>query len=149
MDISLMIGKIKFNLRVGVVLRYQDEVLIELSKIGTNSVIPGGRIKVGEDSRDALKREMEEEMGFSIAKEKLSFVKLFENFFTYENTPVHELFIVYEYPVCESDYQKLCILKDNKDNNNTYFSFIKLNDLDKVNLLPEALIDTLKDTSRN
>ena len=144
-----MIGNTKFNLRVGVILRYKDEVLIEISKIGSNSVIPGGRIKVGEPSCEALKREIKEEMGFLIDKEKLSFVKLFENFFTYENTPVHELFIVYEYPVCESDYQKLCILKDNKDNDNTYFSFIKLNDLDKVNLLPETLIDIIKDTSIN
>ena len=143
MDISVMIGNTKFNLRVGVIFKYREEVLIELSKIGSNSVIPGGRIKVGEDSRDAIKREMEEEMGFSIDKEKLVFVKLFENFFTYENTPVHELFIVYEYPVCEDAYQKLCTLKDNKDNDNTYFSFIKLNDLDKINLLPEKLIDTI------
>ena len=105
MDISLIINKIKLNIRVGVIFRYHEEVMIELSKIGSNSVIPGGRIKIGEASQDALKREMEEEMGFSIDKKRLEFKKLFENFFTYESTPVHELFIVYEYVVFPSFQQ--------------------------------------------
>ena len=88
-------------------------------------------------------------MGFSIDKKRLVFKKFFENFFTYESTPVHELFIVYEYSVFEDDYQKLCKLKENKDNENTYFSFVKLSDLEKVDLLPKSLIEVLKDTSKN
>ena len=34
MDISLMINNIKLNIRVGVIMKYQGKVLVELSKRG-------------------------------------------------------------------------------------------------------------------
>ena len=97
MDISVVINNIKLNIRVGVIFKYGNETLIELSKIGSNSVIPGGRIKIGEKSIDAIKREIMEELNFDIGVNKLTFVKIIENFFKLDTNKYHELFFVYNY----------------------------------------------------
>ena len=74
-DLSLMIDDIKLNIRVGIIFRYNNKTLIEVLKSRKgNSVIPGGRVKIDELSIDSLKREMMEEMHFSLVDEKLSFI---------------------------------------------------------------------------
>ena len=74
-DLSIFVDETKLNIRVGVIIRHANEFIIEVSKIGENSVIPGGRIKIGESSIDALVRETREEMGFEIKKEKAKFLR--------------------------------------------------------------------------
>ena len=69
-DLSIMVDDVKLNIRVGIIFKYQDKVLIELSNT-SNSVIPGGRIKINEKSSDAIKREIKEEMDFDLDSKKL------------------------------------------------------------------------------
>ncbi len=145
-DLSIMIDDIKLNIRVGVILKYGEKVLIEISKIGGNSVIPGGRIKIGEASIDALVREMNEEMRFLLVREKLRFKDIYENFFILDNVKVHELFFVYEYNVNNLEYKVISKIKNNMDNESSYFEFVKISDLNKINLLPKKIIDLIKNT---
>ena len=143
-DLKGMIDDVIFNIRVGVILEYQYKVLIEISKIGSNSVIPGGRIKAYETSINAIKREIMEETGFDLNENKLEYVKVLENLFEYDGNKVHELFFVYRYKVNGSEYEYFNGLKDNKDNDSTYFEFIDKTNIDKVNLLPLVLIDIIR-----
>ena len=145
MDISIVINDIKLNVRVGVIFKYNNEVFIELSKIGSNSVIPGGRIKIGEKSIDAIKREIKEELNFDIDVNKLTFVKVIENFFMLDTNKFHELFFVYKYNVSEKEYEVLSNIKNNQDNINSYFEFVNLNNLGNINLLPVEIIELIKD----
>ncbi len=143
-DLSIMVDDTKLNIRVGVILKYQEKVLLELSKVGSNSVIPGGRVRINEKTREALVREVKEEMAYNLDIEKLKFLEVIENFFIYEGMKVHELFFVYQYPVNEKEYQSLINIKDNQDSQNTYFAFITMDELDKVDLLPVKIIDIIK-----
>ena len=54
----------------------------------------GGGIEFGEHSRDALLREMREELGAEV--EKLELVGVLENVFTYEGARGHEIVFVYD-----------------------------------------------------
>ena len=48
-DIVVKIDDIILNIRVGIIFKYHDNVLIEIRKDRTgNSVIPGGRVKIDE-----------------------------------------------------------------------------------------------------
>ncbi len=125
MDLSIMVGKYKLNIRVGVIFKYHGKTLIEIRKdrVG-NSVIPGGRIKIGEKSSEALIREINEEMGILLEKDKLIYRNTIEEFFTFDNTKYHEIFFVYEYPVNEEFYQKLINIEDNLDNHITEYIFV-------------------------
>ena len=54
----------------------------------------GGGIEFGEHSRDAMLREISEELGAEV--ERLELVGVLENIFTYEGAPGHELVFVYD-----------------------------------------------------
>jgi len=143
-DISIFVDKTKLNIRVGVIIRHANEFIIEVSKIGENSVIPGGRIKIGESSIDALVRETREEMGFEIKKEKAIFKTCIENFFNYHGTDCHELFFLYEYELDDGEYESLKSIGDNKDNEYNCFKFLPKDGFDGYNLLPLQVHDLIR-----
>ncbi len=132
-----MVGDYKLNIRVGVIFKYQGKALIEIRKdrVG-NSVIPGGRLKAGEASSDALIREINEEMGITLEKDKLIYKNTIEEFFTFDEKKYHEIFFIYEYPVDEEFYHRLLSVKNNKDNSTTEYIFVAPEEFEKVLLLP-------------
>ena len=69
-DLSIMVDSIKFNYRVGLLIKKGNQVLIECNDILDYSVVPGGRVKLLEDSLNALIREVKEEMHLSFNKKK-------------------------------------------------------------------------------
>lgn len=145
-DLSLIVDDYYLNIRVGIIFKYHDKVLIEIRKdrVG-NSVIPGGRIKIGEDSSNAIVREIKEEMGITLNKEKLVYIKTLENFFIFENRNVHEIFFVYKYFVDEELYEKLNNVKENLDNHITEYIFINYKEFEKYDLLPLKIRDIIKE----
>ncbi len=142
-DLSIMVDDVKLNIRVGIIFKYQDKVLIELSNT-SNSVIPGGRIKINEKSSDAIKREIKEEMDFDLDSKKIQFLNVLEEFFEIDNVQFHEIFFVYNYLVDKNDYNALLKIKRNLDSTTNYYEFVDINKLKEVNLLPERLIEMIK-----
>ena len=139
-DISLPIDDIYLNIRVGIIFKYNDKVLIEIRKdrVG-NSVIPGGRLKIDELRTDALKREIKEEMGFILEDNRIKYKDTIESFFSFDGKRFHELFFVYEYIVDDEIYQRLLEVKENHDNHITDYIFVGYDEFDRVDLLPMEL----------
>lgn len=142
-DLKIDIDGVRLNVRVGVIMRHKDDIIIEISTVGRNSVIPGGRIRINEKSTTALAREIQEEMGFVVDEKKMKLVKVFENFFTYDKKDFHEIYFLYEYKLSEKEFKNLK-LEGNKDNDTTYFTFVNKNDIGKYNLLPIELHKIIK-----
>ena len=142
-DLKLKMDDVWLNVRCGAVMRYEKKVILEISTVGRNSVVPGGRIRIGEHSKDALLRELKEEMDFSADREKLRFRKVFENFFLYDGEEVHEIYFLYEYDLSKEEYEGLQ-LADNMDNDTTYFKFIPFEEMEKYNLLPTELYEIIR-----
>ena len=144
-DIALKIDDIFLNIRVGIIFKYEDKVLIEIRKdrVG-NSVIPGGRLKIDEYRLDALKREINEEMNISLDDNKIIEKDVIEEFFDFDGKRYHELFFVYEYKMDEEFYHKLLNVKDNQDNRTTEYIFVSYDEFDKVDLLPMKIRDIIK-----
>lgn len=142
-DLKLDIDGIRLNVRVGAIIRYKEDVVIEISKLGLNSVVPGGRIKINEKSTTALKRELKEELDFEIDENKLTIKKVFENFFNFNGNSVHEIYFLYEYNLSDDEFKGLK-LEANKDNETTYFKLVNKFEIDKYNLLPLELHDIIQ-----
>ena len=138
-DLNLYVDEVCVNIRCGAIMRSGDDVVLEVSRVGVNSVIPGGRIKINESSRDAIKREMLEEMGIAIRDDALSFVTVLENFFEYNSIPVHEIFFIYEYNLDKEEVSIINALCGNNDNSTTYFKFVDKNAIEGYDLLPLTL----------
>lgn len=145
-DIALKIDDIFLNIRVGIIFKYQNKVLIEIRKdrVG-NSVIPGGRLKIDEYRFEALRREIKEEMGIILDDKRIIYKDTIEEFFNFDNKKYHELFFVYEYVMDDDFYQELLKVKENKDNNTTEYIFVSYDEFDEVNLLPMKIRDIIKE----
>ena len=140
-DLKVAIGDVRLNVRCGLIMRYGDDVVLEISKVGRNSVIPGGRIQTMESSREAIAREMKEEMGLEIDPTKVRALTVLENFFTYEERGFHEIYFLYEYILSEKEVEAIKALSGNMDNKETYFSFVEAEKVEEYNLLPKALYE--------
>lgn len=100
-DVSLIVDNVKLNYRTAVILCCGENVLLHKPNADDFWNMPGGRVKFGEDSLSALKREISEELGYEIEESKL--IAFGENFFTYRDVFYHELVTIYKVEVASSE----------------------------------------------
>ncbi len=60
-----------FNYRVGAICKHDNKILILQNKGEDFWYVPSGRVKMLENSEDALKRELAEEIGVPIKRKRL------------------------------------------------------------------------------
>ena len=137
-DVSVMIDNVKFNYRAGLIIECGNEILVEVNPDIDFVTLPGGRVKTMESSKEGLKREIKEELDFSIKEKNLCLRGIIENFFEFDNKKYHELFFLYKITINKAHklYGKEIV---NKDSEKSYFKWVKKSDLTKVNLLPKVL----------
>ena len=136
-DLSIMIGDVKLNIRVGVILEYNKKILIEKNKEFDYCVLPGGRIHTLESTEEALIREVKEELGIDISEKNLKIFSIIENFFEKNNKNYHELYYLYKIEL-DNDYN----IKDgfeNIDNNDSDFYWYTREKFKENNILPSIL----------
>ena len=89
MDAVFVMEEKVFNYRVAGVWIEHDHVLLHRRKDDTYWALPGGRVKLLEDSKTSLIREMKEELGQDVNVENLLWIT--ENFFDYDECKFHEI----------------------------------------------------------
>ncbi|HEY1997251.1 NUDIX hydrolase [Paraburkholderia sp.] len=87
--ISFDSGPFRFQLRAAAVLLQRDKVLLHRANDDTFWSLPGGRVEPGEEAAVTVMREMLEELGVTVAIERL--VWMVENFFHYAGKQQHEV----------------------------------------------------------
>ena len=104
------------------------KVLLCRAKGGSSTYLPGGHIEFGETGREALVREVREELG--VASETGAFLGVVENAFEQHGKPHAEINLVYELkidaPSVESQEDWI------------EFEWCPIGELDAANLLPAA-----------
>lgn len=141
-DLSIIIDGVKFNFRVGLLVKMKKQVLVECNQDYDFVVLPGGRVKTLESSEDALIREINEEMKIDLTNYNLEFICIDENFFELDNIKYHELYFIYKIEIDENneDFKDSMINYDSKVN---YYKWVDILDLKEVNLLPKSLINII------
>ncbi len=104
------------------------KVLLCRAKGGKSTYLPGGHIEFGETGREALVREVREELG--VASETGAFLGAVENTFLQHGKPHAEINLVYEMKMDAVD------VRSREDW--IEFEWCGLDQLDAANLLPEA-----------
>ncbi len=84
---------LRFNYRVAGAAYTDGHVLLHQSDRDDFWSLPGGRVEGGESSATSLAREFREELGTDVTVERPLWIV--ENFFTYRDTPFHELGFYY------------------------------------------------------
>ena len=105
----------------------------------------GGGIEFGEHSRDAMLREIREEIGAEV--ENLELVGVLENIFIYEGQQGHEVVFVYDAEfIDKSLYKKSELLGYEREIDINFvarWQSVEVINQSKVRLVPEALIGLL------
>ena len=104
MDISVELENYKLNVRTCAFIRCKGEILVCEHKNKNYYSLPGGRVKVGEDSKEALLRELKEELNYDLGENDLRITRVIENFFVSKGQNVHEYLFVYLCDLDESLY---------------------------------------------
>ena len=143
-DISVMIDGVKFNFRVGVIFENNGRILLETGDNIDFSVIPGGRVQTLETVKQALIREVMEELEIDISEYKINFVSIIENFFVMDETKYHELYYVFRVKLDDD-----CIITKqdnfiNKDSGKSSYTWVDMDKLDSIKILPVELKDVIK-----
>lgn len=137
-DLTLDIDKnIIFNYRVGVMIYKGNKVLLETAPDALCSVLPGGRVKALENTKIALKRELNEELHFDVDIERLKDAALIENFFEYEGNSVHEMYFVYRLKANDNELNDKFLV--NYDSDNNYYKWVDNGEFENENILPVCI----------
>ena len=147
-DISIQIGQRLFNYRVSAVFKCGDKILLHHGLDKDHYTLPGGRVKEGESTVTALKREIKEEMGLDIEYVRpFSFI---ENFFEMDGKLYHELLVTHELKFKdESIYNKKIIMPiEEEEKGKIEFVWYNVEDLDKIQFVPTKLKELIKNDSK-
>ena len=146
-DVFIKLDGFKFNFRVAAIMQYKDKVLIQKSCKDDFYGLIGGKVQQKERTVDALKREIEEEIGFYINEKRCKLSRVCENFFHYNLTEYHELLFIYFIELNEDDdIEKnndfMCI-----DKKTTKMCWKKIKELEGIDLRPKEAKPILNNTN--
>ena len=108
------------------------KVLLCRAKGGKSTYLPGGHIEFGETGREALVREVREELG--VASETGAFLGAVENTFLQHGKPHAEINLVYDLKIADDAAARAVQAQEDW----IEFLWCPLAELASANLLPEA-----------
>ncbi|MDA9793100.1 NUDIX domain-containing protein [Bacteriovoracaceae bacterium] len=136
-----------FTYRVGAICLHDDNVLLCRAEGDEHWFIPGGRVDFGEDSKQTLIREVEEELGVEVEPKRLLWT--IENFFELKGKSHQEIAFYYEVDLPDylKELEMICGIEledETLKELQITFEWIPVYVLDTVNLKPSILITELQ-----
>lgn len=137
MDIKIKTEDLKFKFRVSAIIINNDKLLV--NKYGEDSYcLPGGYVKLGEKSEEAIIREIKEETGIDFRVIRLAGIT--ENFFeNLRHEKTHGIDFYYYLEANNKDLDKLDMNYVEDGNINHHYSWISLNKIEEYNILPSII----------
>lgn len=84
-DIKFQEGNDFFNYRVAAMIESDAKYLFQKMPNDTNYTLVGGRVHFMETTKEAMIREVQEEVGYDITNDEFHMVEIAENFFDYQD----------------------------------------------------------------
>ena len=134
MDITIDVDDYKLNVRAAGVMIHNGKILVHKNVNSDHYALIGGRVEIGENSADTVKREIKEELGKDI--EITGYISTIENFFEMEGSKYHEIMFVHKI-----EYT----MKNVEGKDYLQYEWIELERIDEYPLLPKAIKDVLKE----
>lgn len=144
MDITVDIEDYKLNVRVAGIIIHNNKILVHKDINSDHYALIGGRVKIGEDSENALKREIQEELGKKV--DIIKYISTIENFFDMKNSKYHEILFIYQAEFIEDEDKKIeYTLKNIEGKDHLHYEWIDLDKIEQYPLLPKAIKGILKE----
>ena len=144
MDLTLDVEDYKLNVRAAGVIIHNGKILVHKNININHYALIGGRVEIGEDSANTVKREIKEEIGKSV--EITGYVATIENFFEMKGNKYHEIMFVHRVEFVDDEDKKIeYTLKNIEGKEFLQYEWIELKNIDDYPLLPVAVKEILKD----
>lgn len=144
MDITIDVGDYKLNVRAAGVIIHNNKVLVHKNVNSDHYALVGGRIEIGENSVDTIKREIKEELGKDI--EITGYISTIENFFEMKGSKYHEIMFIHKIEFSNKEDKKIeYTMKNVEGKDYLQYEWIDLDRIDEYPLLPKAVKDVLKE----
>lgn len=144
MDLTLDVGDYKLNVRAAGVIIHNNKILLHRNAKSNHYALVGGRVEIGEDSENTIKREIQEELGKEV--EITGYVSTIENFFEMKGSKYHEILFVHKVEFIDEEDKKIeYTLKNIEGKDYLQYEWIELNKIDEYPLLPQVVKNVLKE----
>ena len=144
-DLTVQVGDFTFNHRAAGILIQEAAILLEYYEKEDYWVLPGGRVKVGEDSKIGVEREWLEELGLEVNGTRL--IALIENFFVNHRTDsqrhFHEISMYYQLESSTKIPFQIGQKFHGAESDKLNYSWVPLTELVNLNFRPEILTNYL------
>ena len=143
MDITIDVGEYKLNVRAAGVMIHNGKVLVHKNMNSNHYALIGGRVEIGENSADTVRREIKEELGKDV--QITGYVSTIENFFEMKGSKYHEIMFVHRIEFTDEEDKKIeYTMKNIEGKDYLQYEWIELSKIDQYPLLPEAVKEVLK-----
>lgn len=144
MDLTIDLEDYKLNVRAAGVIIHNNKILLHRNTKSNHYALVGGRVAIGEDSENTIKREIQEELGKEI--EITGYVSTIENFFEMKGSKYHEILFVHKVEFTNEEDKKIdYTLKNIEGKEHLQYEWIELDKIDEYPLLPQAVKNVLKE----
>lgn len=144
MDITIDVEDYKLNVRAAGVIIHNNKVLVHKNVNSDHYALVGGRIEIGENSVDTIKREIKEELGKDI--EITGYISTIENFFEMKGSKYHEIMFVHKVEfVNEEDKRIEYTLENIEGKDYLKYEWLELDKIEQYPLWPKAIREVLKE----
>ena len=104
-NLAIKIDSYKLNIRAAGVIIHNGKILLHKGETANHYALLGGHVRIGENSQDTVKREIQEELGKEI--EITGYISTIENFFELKGIKYHEIMFVYKAEFCNEEDKKI------------------------------------------
>lgn len=144
MDITIDVEDYKLNVRAAGVIIHNNKVLVHKNVNSDHYALVGGRIEIGENSVDTIKREIKEELGKEI--EITGYISTIENFFEMKGSKYHEIMFVHKVEfVNEEDKRIEYTLENIEGKDYLKYEWLELDKIEQYPLWPKAIREVFKE----
>lgn len=143
MDLTIDIEDYKLNIRAAGIMIHNGKILVHRNLKEDHYALIGGRVEIGENSADTVKREISEELGKDI--QITGYIATIENFFQTKNSKYHEIMFVHKIEFINEEDRKIEHTLNNIEGKDyLQYEWLDLNKIDEYPLYPKAIKDILK-----
>lgn len=143
MDITIDIEDYKLNIRAAGVIIHNNKILTHRNTNSDHYALPGGRIEIGEDSAEAVKREILEETGKEA--ETTGYIATIENFFKLDDKKYHEILFIHKVEFTNEEDKKIQhTMKNIEGKEYLKYEWIDLDKIEEYPLKPDMLKEILR-----
>lgn len=129
------------HVRVAGVVLKDHKILVQKEVGGGEYALPGGHLKFGETTEEALVREYREEIGAEIACKRLLWIE--ENFWRWNDRDAHNICFYYLAEFCEEDAVPDGFTPQG-DNEEVVFGWIPVEEVPKITVYPQFLKEEIQ-----